>query len=123
MGLQTRTKQRAKRDELFLKGPIRFVWIRENIPDPTCRVILVAEAFMKMSQPEKSSVELGQKIWDCAGVSDPDRRARVLRKIDTEVAGYRVARRPGRPAVLHRTPTTAVDRGLKSQVELNDPSQ
>ena len=35
--------QRAKRDAMFLKGPVTFGWIKHNIPDPTSRLILVAE--------------------------------------------------------------------------------
>ena len=27
--------QRAKRDKLFLLGPLYFGWINQNIPDPT----------------------------------------------------------------------------------------
>ena len=34
--------QRAKRGKLFLKGPIYFGWIRQNIKDPTARLLLVA---------------------------------------------------------------------------------
>jgi len=50
--------QRAKRDAMFLKGPITFGWINLNIPDPTSRLILVAEAFMKMATPALNSLEL-----------------------------------------------------------------
>ena len=37
-----RAAQRAKRDKLFLLGPIDFGWINENLPDPTSRLIVVA---------------------------------------------------------------------------------
>ena len=97
-----RAKQRHARDNLFLKGPIQFGWIRANIPDPTARLILVAEAFMKMASPARSSVELTAKIWDCAGVEGSDRRARVLGKIDRECGGFCIERRSGRTAVLHK---------------------
>ena len=42
--------QRAKRGKLFLKGPIYFEWIRQNIADPTARLLLVARAFMVMEE-------------------------------------------------------------------------
>jgi len=35
--------QRAKRDKLFLLGPLYFGWINQNLPDPTSRLILVPE--------------------------------------------------------------------------------
>ena len=99
----TSAEQRHKRDGLFLKGPIRFGWVCLNIPDPASRLILVAEAFMRMKGPERRSIELRQKIWDCAGISGKDRRSRVLKKIGRDVQGYRVERRQGRVAVLHRS--------------------
>ena len=94
--------QRAKRDAMFLKGPITFRWINLNIPDPTSRLILVAEAFMKMATPALNSLELSLKIWDCAGIKSHDQRSRVLQKIDQRCEGYWVERREGRTAVLHK---------------------
>jgi len=91
-------RQRNKRDALFLKGPLTFGWIRQNIPDPTSRLILVAEAFMNMYSPALKSLELSLKVWQCAGIDGPDRRARVLKKIDQKCEGYRVERRVGRIA-------------------------
>ena len=93
--------QRAKRDAMFLKGPIKFGWIKRSIPDPTSRLILVAEAFMKMETPALNSLELSLKIWDCAGIESHDQRSRVLKKIDQRCEGYWVERREGRTAVLH----------------------
>lgn len=92
--------QRSKRDALFLKGPITFGWIRQNIPDPTSRLILVAEAFMNMHSPALKSLELSLKVWQCAGIDSPDQRARVLNKIDQKCEGYCVERRVGRTALL-----------------------
>jgi len=97
-----RAAQRAKRDKLFLLGPIDFGWINENLPDPTSRLILVARAFMGMSTPKASEVTLTAMVWDCAGVDSPDQRSRVLKKIDQHCAGYWVERRDGRTAVLHK---------------------
>jgi hypothetical protein len=94
--------QRAKRDAMFLKGPVTFGWIKHNIPDPTSRLILVAEAFMKMETPVPNSLELSLKIWDCAGIESHDQRSRVLKKIDQRCEGYWVERREGRIAVLHK---------------------
>ena len=94
--------QHAKRDAMFLKGPVTFGWIKRNIPDPTSRLILVAEAFMKMTTPALNSLELSLKAWDCAGIKSHDQRSRVLKKIDQRCEGYWVERREGRTAVLHK---------------------
>ena len=84
--------QREKRVAMFLKGPVTFGWINLNIPDPTSRLILVAEAYMKMATPALKSLELSLKIWDCAGIESHDQRCE----------GYWVERREGRTAVLHK---------------------
>ena len=102
--LTARERQRQKRDDLFLMGPIMFGWIISNIPDPTSRLILVAEAIMKMKKPRSVSLELRRNIWDCAGIGNKDQRARVSTKIDTKVEGYRIESRPGRVSVLHKIP-------------------
>ena len=94
--------QREKRDAMFLKGPVTFGWINLNIPDPTSRLILVAEAYMKMATPARKSLELTLKVWDCAGIKSHDQRSRVLKKIDQRCEGYWVERREGRTAVLHK---------------------
>ena len=97
-----KTAQRVKRDAMFLKGPVTFGWIKRNIPDSTSRLILVAEAYMKMATPKLNSLELSLKVWDCAGVESHDQRSRVLKKIDQRCEGYLVERRDGRTAVLHK---------------------
>ena len=76
--------QRKKRDALFLRGPVTFGWIIENIPDPTSRLILVAQGFMGMSQPKATEVTLTAKVWGCAGIESHDQRSRV-----TELSGVR----------------------------------
>jgi len=102
-----RQKQRAKRDKLFLKGPLRFGSIRKYIPDPTSRLILVAEAFRTMGNtPLRPSIELTEKVWDCAGINDRSVRSRVLRKIDNKIQDYFVQRRTGRTAVLWKISRT-----------------
>ena len=97
--INQRDIQRAKRDKLFLRGPIYFEWIRQNIADPTARLLLVARAFMDME--EKSHYPLTLKVWDCAGVNDRSRRTRVLKNIDKKVRDYRVERRIGRTSVIY----------------------
>ena len=97
-----RAAQRAKLDALFLKGPVKFGCIRQNIPDPTSRLILVARAFMGIPEPQTSEVTLTAMVWDCARVDNPDQRSRVLKKIDQRCEGYWVERRDGRTAVLHK---------------------
>lgn len=97
-----RLEQTRKRVALFLKGPVRFDWIQRNIPDPASRLILVAEAFMKMKTPPLDALELRQQVWDCAGIAGKDRRSRVLAKIDRSVPGYAVERKAGGVAALRR---------------------
>ena len=94
--------QKVKRDALFLRGPVTFGWIIENIPDPTSRLILVAQGFMGMSRPKATEVTLTAKVWGCAGIESHDQRSRVLKKIDQRCEGYWVERRDGRTAVLHK---------------------
>ena len=93
--------QREKRRGYFLKGPVEFGWIVDNIPDPTSRVILVARAFMVMN--DKNEWALDAKVWNCAGVTDRYQRRRVLQRIRDVVHDYRVIDRPGRTAVLKFT--------------------
>lgn len=93
--------QQVKRGRYFVKGPIPFAWVCENIPDPTSRLILVAKAFMDMEQ--KSECALSRKVWACAGVYNKDQRRRVLQKIRTAIGGYTVLNRKGRPSVLRRS--------------------
>ena len=97
-----RATQRAKRDELFLRGPVYFNWVKQNIPDPTSRLILIAQGFMGMTKPPVSDIALTAKVWDCAGIESHDQRSRVLKKIDQFCGGYWVERRNGRTAVLHK---------------------
>ena len=97
-----KTAQRVKRDAMFLKGPVTFGWIKRSIPDPTSRLILIAEAFINMHSPALKSLELTLKIWDCAGIKSHDQRSRILKKIDQRCEGYWVERREGRTAVLHK---------------------
>ena len=94
--------QHAKRDAMFLKGPVTFGWIKRSVPDPTSRLILVAEAYMKMATPTLKSLELSLKVWDCAGIKSHDQRSRVLKKIDQRCEGCWVERRNGRTAVLYK---------------------
>ena len=92
--------RRRKRSSYFLKGPLPFLWIRENIPDPASRVILVARAFMDMENT--NAYPLTRKVWDCAGVEGKDRRRRILDKICRSTLGYTVITRPGRPSILRQ---------------------
>ena len=100
-----RVAQRAKRDELFLRGPVYFCWVNQNIPDPTSRLIPVAQGFMGMAKPPVSEIALTAKVWDCAGIANYDQRSSVLKKIDQFCGGYWVERRNGRTEVLHKGKT------------------
>jgi len=95
-----RDVQRSKRDKLFLKGPIYFGWIRQNIADPTARLLLVARAFMDME--EKTHYPLTSKVWNSAGINDRSKRTRVLKNIVKNVKDYSVERRVGRTSVIYQ---------------------
>lgn len=98
-----RYEKKRKQDSLFLKGPITFEWINENIPDPSSRIILIARAFMEMQNIDE--VSLSRKIWDSAGISGKDTRHRVLQKINAHAKGYVVVPRIGRTALLRKQPS------------------
>ena len=98
LSLKRRQSQHNKRRDYFLKGPISFGWIQDNIPDPTSRVILVAQAFMDMAG--STECVLTAKTWKCAGVTDRHQRTRILKRIREKVAGFSVRDRLGRPSVL-----------------------
>ena len=95
-----RDTQRSKRDKLFLKGPIDFQWINNNIADPTARLLLIARAFMVMEG--KANYPLTLKVWDCAGINDRSTRTRVLKNIVKNVKDYSVERRVGRTSVIYQ---------------------
>jgi hypothetical protein len=88
--------QQRKRNQLFVK--LSFLSIRETIPDPTSRVILVAQAFMDMDQ--SNECVLGKKVWDCAGVITHDQRRRVLARLRKHGSQFQIRDRPGRTSVL-----------------------
>ena len=96
--------RQSKRSHYFLKGPLPFQWIRENIPDPASRLILVARAFMDMGRA--NACPLTGKVWDCAGVEGKDKRRRTLDKVRRSALGYTVISRPGRPCILQQTSST-----------------
>ena len=76
---QQHNKRLKKRAELFLKGPTKLQWLRDNIPDPMARLVLVARAFSDIENTHR--VKLTRKIWECAGITDKDTRSRVINKI------------------------------------------
>ncbi len=92
--------QKTKRNNLFLKGPIDFQWINNNIADPTARLLLIARAFMVMEG--KANYPLTLKVWDCAGINDRSTRTRVLKNIVKNVKDYKVERRVGRTSVIYQ---------------------
>ena len=98
--VRRKVSQREKRDRYFLKGPLYFGWVRQNIPDPASRLILIAQAFMDMDGSRECV--LSAKVWDCAWVVGKDARRRALRKIQKLVVGFEVVNRPGRPSILRR---------------------
>ena len=98
--VRRKVSQRDKRDRYFLKGPLYFGWVRQNIPDPASRLILMAQAFMDMDRSRECV--LSAKVWDCACIVGKDARRRVLQKIRNSAIEFRVCTRPGRPALLQK---------------------
>ena len=90
--------RRDKRNQYFLKGRVTFEWIRNNIPDPASRVVLIARAFMDMRQSDECS--LNAKVWDCAGITDRYQRRRILVRLREIGGSYEIKDRKGRPSVL-----------------------
>ena len=88
---------RSKRDNYFVKGPLTFEFIRQAIPDPASRVVLVAKAFMDMEQSNKCV--LAKKIWECSGMDTPDHRRRILAQL-RKLPALRIIDRLGRPSVI-----------------------
>lgn len=102
-----REVQRQKHRNYYLKGPVRFGWIMDNIPDPTSRVILFVQAFMDMEGTNE--LALGAKVWECAGITDRYHRRRVLNKIRDNMPNYRIINRTGRPSVIkHLEPESRI---------------
>ena len=88
--------QQRKRDTLFVK--LSFLDIRQTIPDPASRVVLIAKAFMDMDQSNECI--LGKKVWDCAGVVTLDHRRRVLTKLRKHGSRFQIKDRKGRPSII-----------------------
>ena len=94
-----RVAQRDKRDLLFVR--ISFKTIRQTIPDPASRAVLVAKAFMDMEGTNECV--LAKRIWECAGIETHDQRRRVLARLRKQGPALKVVDRPGRPSVLVTT--------------------
>ena len=93
----------APNGTLFLKGPLSFRWILENIPDPASRVVMIANAFMDMQGCD--TIPLGQKIWRHAGVTQKDTKRRIVEKLLKYSKCHTVVKRTGRPSLLCRNVT------------------
>ena len=100
LSVKRRQSRDAKRDRHFLKGPISFAWIRDNIPDPTSRVVLIARALMDMTRSDHCA--LTAKVWDCSGVADRYQRKRILARLREVRGDFEIEDRVGRPSVLRR---------------------
>lgn len=91
-------KRLKKRAELFLKGPVKLQWLRDNIPDPTARLVLIARAFSDIEDDKR--IKLTRKIWECAGITDKDVRSRVINKVRRECPSILVDAQRGRCTYL-----------------------
>lgn len=89
-------QQQLKRDSLFVR--LSFLHIRQMVPDPTSRVVLIAKAFIDMEH--SNECVLGRKIWECAGVRTPHQRRRVLARLRKSSPNLQIKDRTGRPSIL-----------------------
>ncbi len=90
--------QKAQRDRLFLKGPIPLSWLREVVPDPTSRLILIAKAFADMQRGK--TVKLTRRVWEAAAIFDKDTKSRVISKLRNETALIEVDSQQGRCSII-----------------------
>ena len=95
---QRHAARQKARDQLFLKGPVTFYWMRSRIPDATSRLILVARAFVDIEDSPR--IKLTRKHWECAGITDKDTRSRVIAKIRRECPGILLDAKQGRCTVI-----------------------
>jgi hypothetical protein len=93
-----REAQDRKRSQYFFRGPLSFETIKQVIPDPASRVVLVALAFMDMERADRCT--LSQKVWKCAGVENSDQHRRVLARLRKMAPALKIIDRPGRTSVL-----------------------
>jgi len=91
---QRHAARQKARDQLFLKGPVTFYWMRSHIPDATSRLILVARAFVDIEDSPR--IKLTRKHWECAGIADKDTRSRVIAKIRRECPSIHLDTQQGR---------------------------
>jgi len=108
ISLARRQSQSDKRQRYFLKGPLSFGWVCNNIPDPTSRLVLVARAFMDMAGSEECV--LTAKVWHCAGIANRDQRRRVLARLRKLDGNFEVVDRKGRPSVLRKAVRAIVEK-------------
>ena len=98
--LSIHESQKKKRHSLFLKGPLTFEWIVANIPDPTSRLILVANAYMDMNGTNE--IPLSQKVWSSASIEGKDARHRVTSNLRERAKDFEVIARPGKTSLLRK---------------------
>ncbi len=98
LSIKRKTVQERKRGQYFVRGPLKFEFINNVIPDPTSRVVLIAIAFMDMGGSNKCV--LSSKVWMCAGIHTTDLRRRVLKRLRACSPTLEVIDRKGRSSML-----------------------
>ena len=96
----TARKQRQRRDQRFLKGPISFRWIRENIQYPADRLLLVLRAHTDMQRSNEIKITKG--ILVDAGISDRQVVYRAIKKLEKN-GSLKAIRAPGKKPVVMLT--------------------
>mgnify|MGYP007072247243 CR=1 FL=1 len=92
--------RQKRRDERFLKGPVRFTWIRKNIPCPASRLLLILRAYTDMQT--STQIKVGTAVLKDAGISNRQAAYRAIRKLES-AGSLAVHRKPGcKPTVALR---------------------
>ena len=88
-------KRKQPKAELFLKGPIRFDWIRQNVQCPPDRLLLVLRAYGDMLRTRELKLTAGM-LRD-AGIDDRKAGYRALHRLEANgslTASRNCGRRP-----------------------------
>ena len=94
---KTAVRQRARRRDRFLKGPIPLKWIRENIQCATDRLLLVLRAHADMQR--SNEVRVRADILRDAGITDRKTGYRALNRLEAVGALTVIRKRGQRPVV------------------------
>ncbi|MDG2204093.1 MAG: hypothetical protein P8M79_02440 [Alphaproteobacteria bacterium] len=94
---QTTTRQKARRANRFLKGPVPLSWIRDHVRDPAGRLLLVLRAHADIQR--KNEIQLTADILRDAGIADRKVAYRAMKRLEAG-GSIAVRRKRGRRALV-----------------------